>query len=75
MKQKRNSAKSMIALEVLGISKEELLSRSLIKPESRSSGPSLLRNSEGAICSHGGRIAPDHDGDETIIRASYTSIE
>ena len=33
-KQKRNIAKSMVALEVFGISKEELLSRNLIKPVS-----------------------------------------
>jgi hypothetical protein len=68
-KQKRNTAKSMIALEVFGISKEELLTRSLIKPESRSSGPSLLEKLLKAQFVHtAGRIAPDPEGDETIIQ-------
>jgi hypothetical protein len=68
-KQKRNTAKSMIALEVFGITKEELLARSLIKPEARSSGPSLLEKFLKAQFVHtAGRIAPDPEGGETIIQ-------
>jgi len=42
-KQKRNIAKSMIALEVFGISKDELLSRNLISQPSSATPPVLER--------------------------------
>jgi hypothetical protein len=67
-KQKRNTAKSMIALEVFGISKEELLARSLIKPR-RAVPPGLLEKFLKAQFVHtAGRIAPDPDSDETIVQ-------
>ena len=43
-KQKRNTPKSMLALEVFNIPREELISRGLVKPLTPSPTPSILKN-------------------------------
>src|SRR5258706_6758705 len=68
-KQKRNTVKSMIALEVFGITKEELLARSLIKPEARVSALGFLEKVLKTQFMHtAGRVVVDHEGDETIVQ-------
>ena len=68
-KQKRNMTKSMIALEVFGITKEELLSRDLIKPEQQTSSRILQRLTE--VLSYPNtytHIVSDPDGEMIIVQ-------
>jgi hypothetical protein len=67
-KQKRHSEKSMIALEVFGITKEQLLARELIAPERRA-GPSLLEKLLNAhVLSPIDRIVAAEDGDLVLVQ-------
>jgi hypothetical protein len=68
-KQKRNVEKSMVALEVFGISKEDLRARSLIKPEASSSLPGLIEKLLRArILAPADHIVTDGDGDLIVVQ-------
>ena len=68
-KQKRNSEKSMIALGVFGISKEDLRARSLIPAEPPAPGPRLIEKIRQAVCPQpGNHIQIDPDGDLIVVQ-------
>jgi len=68
-KQKRNTEKSMVALGVFGISKEELRARQLIKPEAPSRIPRIVEQMLSAkVSSAADRIVADDDGDVVIVQ-------
>lgn len=68
-KQKRNSEKSMVALGVFGISKEDLRARSMIPPEPPAPGPQLIEKMRQAACTQPGHhIQMDPDGDLIVVQ-------
>jgi hypothetical protein len=68
-RQKRNTEKSMVALEVFGISKEELRSRSLIKQEVPSPAPRIAEKLNLMIGPTSGiNIAADADGELIVVQ-------
>src|SRR5262249_8286085 len=68
-KQRRNTEKSMVALEVFGISKEELRARSLIQPEATGLGPRILEKLiQARVLSAANRIVADADGDLILVQ-------
>jgi hypothetical protein len=68
-KQKRNTEKSIVALAVFGISKEELRARNLIKAEPPSPVPRLIQRMAQAICAMPAlRIVRDHEGELIVIQ-------
>jgi hypothetical protein len=68
-KQKRNIEKSMVALGEFGITKEELRSRSLIKPPPPDPLPRLLEKMNQALCAvPARRIVSDPEGELVIVQ-------
>jgi len=69
-KQKRNKEKSLLALEVFGISKEELISRDLVKPLPSSSPPRIIEKVMQVLAypTASSRIVPDPDGDLIVVQ-------
>ncbi len=68
-RQKRNTPKSMLALEVFGVSREELMSRGLVQPERPSPPPRILEKLTLAIGPVPGvNFAADADGDLVVVR-------
>src|SRR5262245_52547459 len=68
-KQKRNSEKSMVALDVFGITKEDLRARQLIKPEAPPQFPKIFEKLLSAkLLSPIDRIVADANGDLVVIQ-------
>jgi hypothetical protein len=68
-RQKRNTEKVMVALGQFGISKEELLARSLIKPPPPAPGPRLIEKMQKAVCLRPeNHIQMDPDGELIVIQ-------
>lgn len=69
-KQKKNMTKSMVALEVFGVPKEELLSRNLIKEQVPSPPPRILERILEVFRAPNPRthIVDDPDGDLIVIQ-------
>ena len=68
-KQKRNVEKSMVALEVLGISREELQARQLVKPDTPRAGLSLLdKLFNTRVLSGATHVAVSDDGDLVLVQ-------
>jgi len=68
-RQKRNTEKVMVALGQFGISKEELLARSLIKPPPPTPGPRLIEKMQKAVCLRPeNHIQMDPDGELIVIQ-------
>ena len=68
-KQKRNTEKVMVALGAFGISKEELVSRKLIKPPTPGPAPRLIEMMQKAVALNPARrIQTDPDSDMTVIQ-------
>jgi hypothetical protein len=67
-KQKRNADKSMVALEVLGISTEDLRARRLLAPE-RAAAPSLLeRFLKARLVTPIDHMVAEEDGDLIVVQ-------
>src|SRR5215471_10195465 len=67
-KQKRNTEKSMVALEALGISKEDLRARQLL-PRERAAAPTLLERFLSArLATSIDRMVAEEDGDLIIVQ-------
>ena len=68
-KQKRNTEKSMVALTELGITREELLARNLIKERVPDPMPDYLEQLRSSLCANPSfRIANDPDEDLLIVQ-------
>ncbi len=67
-KQKRNVAKSVIALEVFGIAKEELIARRLIEPILHSSSNLMDKLMQSRFVTAVDRIVADDNGDLIIVQ-------
>jgi hypothetical protein len=68
-KQKRNSEKSMVALDVFGVTKEDLRARQLIKPEAPPQLPKIIeRLLSATLVTPIDRMAADEDGDLLVIQ-------
>jgi hypothetical protein len=67
-KQKRNTEKVMTALEVFGISKEELIERKLIKPPQSSAPGWLVKMQQARVMTSAGRVLADADGDLLLVQ-------
>lgn len=68
-KQKRNTEKVMVALAVFGISKEELISRNLIKPPAPGPAPRLIEMMHKAMASiPAHRIHTDPNEKMTVVQ-------
>jgi len=68
-RQKRNTEKVMVALGQFGISKEELLARSLIKPPPPAPGPRLIEKMKSAVSLRPeNHIQIDPDGELIVIQ-------
>ena len=68
-KQKRNSEKSMVALDVLGVTKEDLRARQLIKPEASASSSKIVEKLLSVkLLTPLDRMVPDGDGEVMVIQ-------
>ncbi len=68
-KQKRNVEKSMVALEVFGITRQELEARQLVKPDRPSTGPGLLeRVLKARLSTPANRVVLADDDDLVIVQ-------
>jgi hypothetical protein len=68
-KQKRNVEKSMVALEVFGITRQELEARQLVKPDRPSAGPGLLeRVLKARLVTPANRVVLADDDDLVIVQ-------
>jgi len=68
-KQKRNVEKSMVALEVFGITRQELEARQLVKPDRPSAGPGLLeRVLKARLSTPANRVVLADDDDLVIVQ-------
>jgi hypothetical protein len=67
-KQKRNIDKSMIALEVFGITKEDLIARSLIKREPHAAPNLIDKLMQTRLVTPIDRIVADDEGDVIIVQ-------
>jgi hypothetical protein len=70
-KQKRNSEKSMVALDVFGLSKDDLRARQLIKPEAPTQSPKIIEKLlSGKLLTPLDRMVAveDADGDLIVIQ-------
>jgi hypothetical protein len=68
-RQKRNVEKSMVALEVFGITREELERRQLVKPDRPSTGTGFLEKLlQARVLTPSTRIAASDEGDLIVVQ-------
>jgi hypothetical protein len=67
-KQKRNVEKSMVALEVFGIEKKDLIARRLVKDEPRAARDLIDRFMQSRFVTTADRFVADDDGDVIIVQ-------